>query len=163
MGRPVPYGEHGGTGVSIYRGAGVLLFAGMPATSLRTTASVMAETDGPTVVGEKRVSMSIIALILTAIGAALSVVQDRRCFIAWLISNCYWVWYNWPGIQSCLFVIMSVTCIAGWCTWSKEEENELTRLGDENAELRRRDRISQERIVALVRKLSAATQMWRMN
>ena len=66
--------------------------------------------------------MSLIAVILGAVGAIVSVFKNRWCFVVWMVPNIYWTWYNWPAIQSWVFVIMSASCVAGWIEWGRGED-----------------------------------------
>ena len=61
--------------------------------------------------------MSLIAVLLGAVGAVMSVFKNRWCFMVWLWPNAYWIWFNWPGTQSWVFVVMSASCVAGWVAW----------------------------------------------
>ena len=61
--------------------------------------------------------MSLITVILGAVGAILSVFKSRWCFMVWIFPNAYWIWFNWPGYQSWVFIVMQASCVAGWITW----------------------------------------------
>lgn len=88
--------------------------------------------------------MSFIAVILGAVGAILSVFKSRWCFMVWIFPNAYWIWFNWPGIQSVVFVVMSASCVAGWIAWDLDaigrrelvENCEIFRLGWTQAQSR---------------------------
>jgi len=65
--------------------------------------------------------MTLIAVILGAVGAILSVFKNRWCFAVWLPCNGFWIWYNYPGIQSWVFLVMFWSCLVGWWTWSHDQ------------------------------------------
>ena len=134
--------------------------------------------------------MSIIALLLTAAGSVLSVAKDRRCFVVWFAANSYWIWFNWPGIQSAVFVIMTITCIVGWFAWKQErptessavnphtemerdselrslwnnsQTEEITRLRDENKKFRMAWTRAQDTIIELQKRVKCLRQFFRGN
>lgn len=69
--------------------------------------------------------MSLCFVIIGAIGAILSASKNRWCFIVWVFPNAYWIWYNWPGMQSWVFIIMMASCAAGWICWSATDARDL--------------------------------------
>lgn len=92
--------------------------------------------------------MSLIAVLLGAIGAILSVFKNRWCFMVWIFPNAYWIWFNWPGIQSWVFVVMSVSCVAGWMSWDLDAINRR-QLVEQNAYFRQGWTQAQDRIIKL--------------
>ena len=92
--------------------------------------------------------MSLIAVLLGAVGAILSVFKNRWCFLVWLFPNAYWIWFNWPGIQSWVFIVMSASCAAGWVAWSINEINRR-QMVEENSYFRQGWTQAQDRIIVL--------------
>ncbi|MEE9365866.1 MAG: hypothetical protein V3W44_04175 [Dehalococcoidales bacterium] len=102
--------------------------------------------------------MSLIAVILGAVGAILSVFKNRWCFLVWQFPNTYWIWFNWPSIQSSVFVIMAFTCVAGWIVWDLDAVKRR-QLVEENAVWRQAWTAAQETIIkqkAEIEELKAA-------
>lgn len=100
--------------------------------------------------------MSLIAVLLGALGAIVSVYRSRWCFLIWLLPNAYWMWYNWPGIQSWVYVIMSLTGVAGWIMWDVDARARAREL-----EIVRRERyvvtnaltLSQDTVTELLKRI----------
>jgi len=92
--------------------------------------------------------MSLIFVILGAVGAVLSAFKNRWCFAVWAPCNLYWIWFNWPGIQSWVFLIMTASCLAGWMLWKGGSIREQ-RLQEENAIFREGWTQSQDTIIEL--------------
>jgi len=107
--------------------------------------------------------MSLIFVLLGAVGAILSVFKNRWCFVVWIPCNLYWIWFNWPSAQSWVFLIMSWSCLFGWRVWSNDKAAgdamlmvTIKRLGRENLRLRSENKtfhqawtLAQDRIIEL--------------
>lgn len=97
--------------------------------------------------------MSLLAVILGAVGAILSVFKNRWCFMVWLFPNAYWIWFNWPGIQSWVFIVMQFSCVIGWILWDLSSI-EMTRLREENMVFRQGWTHAQNSIIELKKQIT---------
>ncbi|KKL88145.1 hypothetical protein LCGC14_1927620 [marine sediment metagenome] len=64
--------------------------------------------------------MSLIAVLLGALGAVLCVFRSRWCFLVWLFPNAFWIWFNGDDMQRWVYVIMTVSCVVGWIKWDRD-------------------------------------------
>lgn len=96
--------------------------------------------------------MPLLAVILGAVGAILSVFKNRWCFMVWLFPNAYWIWFNWPGIQSWVFIVMTASCVAGWLLWDLPSI-EMNRLREENMVFRQGWMQAQDTIIELKKQI----------
>ncbi len=92
--------------------------------------------------------MSLIAVLLGVVGAILSVFKSRWCFMVWIFPNTYWVWFNWPGYQSWVFIVMQASCVAGWIAWDLDSI-ERRKLSEENVYFRQGWTQAQDTIIKL--------------
>jgi hypothetical protein len=76
--------------------------------------------------------------------------------MVWLLPNAWWIYYNWPGIQSWVFIIMSATCVAGWIRWAADAEHHrktFESLQADNRIFRLAWQKSQDKIIALKKEI----------
>ena len=98
--------------------------------------------------------MSLIAVLLGAVGAILSVFKSRWCFVIWIPVNLYWTRYNAGTVQAWVFVVMTVSCVAGWVQWGRHETF-VERVCCENAVGRKVWTMSNDTVTALISKNEA--------
>ena len=63
-------------------------------------------------------------VLLTLAGAAFNAVGRWQGFCFWMVTNAYWVWYNYGAgeyEQAIIFVVLELLCVLGLWRWRKKK------------------------------------------